>query len=110
MAGQLLCVPHGFLHVFGQHGDASDDAEADTVLIQKVAVCRTQVRLAISEQEKCELAHPFLQSSCSLSFASFMSASTSSGERLKFSMENAYTVTQCMFMFKQTSSSCKAHT
>lgn len=70
---------------------------------------RTQVRSAFSKQDKCELAHPFLQSSYSLSFASFMSASTSSGERLKFSMENAYTVTQCIFMSRQTSSSCKVH-
>lgn len=33
MSCQPLCVPHGFLHVFGQHGDASEDAEADTVLV-----------------------------------------------------------------------------
>ena len=49
--------------------------------------------------------HPFSQSSSIFSLASFMSASTSSGDRLKFSIENAYADTHLMFMFRQTSRS-----
>ena len=50
--------------------------------------------------------HPCSQSSSSFSSASFINASTSSSERLKFSIENAYALTHWIFKRRQTSNIC----
>ena len=84
--GELFCAPDDGLDVLGEEGDFAEDVQADAILFEEVS--REKHEQIYQDNEELET-HPCSQSSVNFVFARFMSVSTSVGERLKFSIENA---------------------
>ena len=99
--GHLLCLSYGHLHVRREELSSSQHVQAYTMSIEYLTLPRKHERNSTNTNRT--RAYPRCAISTSLSSASFMSMSTSSLGRLKFSIANAYTVTQWIRRRRQSS-------